>query len=320
MKQIYLALLGILVLPLTAFANAELVQIVSFGWNEVTEQLEVLSFGSGTAIAKDLVITNKHVVKIGTQTADFLLLCPGQSQESRAVECTVAAGVSVLHNTLDVALVRTLDASVYLPSARPSTVIRSKDEIVRVVGFPIPDVNSAQGFGGTKTVEAFEAWQKNPSVGLNVKGDSPTTTRGKVIARYMVEGTGGLYTKTDAKVNFGNSGGAAFDQFGAYIGIPTLKDSAGNSYILEYAQLHQWVQERSNRNARVHKDAHTYYQSLVGTKSKTLTASSSGANISSRSRYLQQLAAKRRASGSSSGSYRTTTTRTYGSPYSRYRR
>ena len=81
---------------------------------------------------------------------------------------------------------------------------------MRVVGFPVPDDSSAQNFGNTKTLAAFEAWQEDPAKGLDFKGDSPTTTRGKVLARFKLQNTGELFTQTDARVNFGNSGGGGF--------------------------------------------------------------------------------------------------------------
>ena len=208
-KYLYIAFMA-LGLPLTSFANAELMQIVAFSWDETNEKLIPFSFGSGTAIANDLVITNKHVVEVGTQIADFVLLCPGQTQETSAVECNVAAGVSALHSQMDVALVRPLDPADFLLSVRVSNAIRSKDDIVRVVGFPVPDDSSAQNFGNTKTLAAFEAWQEDPAKGLDFKGDSPTTTRGKVLARFKLQNTGELFTQTDARVNFGNSGGGGF--------------------------------------------------------------------------------------------------------------
>ena len=272
-------------LPLTSFANAELVQIVSLAWDESTQKLTPFSFGSGTAIAKDLVITNKHVVKVGTQTADFLLLCPGQVRETKAVQCDVAAGVSALHPTMDLALVKTLNPEDFLLSTRPSSSIRSKDDVIRIVGFPVPDDSSAQNFGGTKTLEAFEAWQKNPELGLDFKGDTPTTTRGKVLARFLLENTGEFYTQTDALVNFGNSGGAAFDQFGDYIGIPTLKDSLGRSYILEYAQMDTWVKANSGDVARIEEAAYTYYKKLTTPTSEK--NSQPGVSVSDRLKIFQ---------------------------------
>lgn len=320
MKQIHIWALSLLILPLTSFANAELMQIVAFSWDKTNEKLTPFSFGSGTAIDNHLVLTNKHVVRVGTQTADFVLLCPAQTQQSRAVECNVAAGVSALHSQMDLALVRTLNTNDFLPSVRTSTATRSKDDIIRIVGFPVPDDSSAQNFGGTKTVEAFETWMANPEGGLDFKGDTPTTTRGKVLARYTLENTGEFYTQTDARVNFGNSGGAAFDQFGNYIGIPTLKDSLGRSYILEYGQMHEWVTERSGRPARVEEEAYEYYKNLVSPVAASTTPTTS--SLSARMRYFQLL--RQRQSGISSEnadnetSERRTTSRVYSSPYRGY--
>jgi len=311
-----------LCLPLCAFANAELVQIVAFSWDEQNEKLSPFSFGSGTAIDKDFVITNKHVVKVEGKTADFLLLCPAQAQETRSVKCNVAAGISAMHNTIDVALIKTLDPDDFLLSVRPSASIRSTDDVIRIVGFPVPDGSSAQNFGGTKTLEAFEAWQKDPTKGLNFKGDAPTTTRGKVLARYRLENTGELYTQTDARVNFGNSGGAAFDQFGSYIGIPTLKDSLGRSYILEYAQLDDWVRQYSNRKARVDNAAYSYYKKLVNIPSANVASAPTSNSVSARLRYYQSLREKTTMTSTSNSnsqtSERRTTSRRYSSPYSGY--
>ena len=117
-------------------------------------------------------------------------------------------------------------------------------------------------------------------------------------------------------MNFGNSGGAAFDQFGGYIGIPTLKDQAGNSFILEYAQIHDWVQERSDRKPRPNQAAYDYYQSLMNPQTTTQAATSE--ICSSRCQYFKALALKR--SNASSTSVRNSTSRDYSSIYSsRYR-
>lgn len=312
MKKLFCGLLLALIAPASAWANAELVQIVSFTWDEDKEVLQLVSLGSGTAIGKNLVITNKHVVEVNGGPADFLLLCPAQARESRSVKCTIPAGVTALHETLDAALVQTLDTKDFLPSVRTTTAVRSKDDVIRVVGFPVPDVNSAQNFGGTKTLKAFEAWQANPGSELIVSGDSPTTTRGRVKARYILQDTGATYTYTDAKVNFGNSGGAAFDQFGSYIGIPTLKDQAGNSFILEYAQMHDWVVRNGAESPQYKAEAYTYYQQASGQTQQR-------AAVSSRTRYYQQLRARQ---SSRNNSVRRTTSRRYVPSYysSRYRR
>lgn len=330
MKTKLLSLLALMLMPVTTWANAELMQIVALSWDESAQKLTPFSFGSGTAIAKDLVITNKHVVKVGTQTADFVLLCPGQTQESRAVECNVAAGVSALHPRMDLALIRTLNSRDFLLSVRTSTAIRRPGDVVRVVGFPVPDDSNIENFGSTRTLEAFEAWQENPEQGLDFKGDSPTTTRGNVLARGVLESTNENYTLTDARVNFGNSGGAAFDQFGEYIGIPTLKDSLGRSYILEYEQMHDWVTTRSDRPPRIEQAAYDYYKGLVQgavtsvrTNNATTSTSSTSSPMSSRMRYFQMLRERQASTASTEAQSRTserrTTSRRYSSPYSGYR-
>lgn len=263
MKKLLLTGLLCLFTPVISHANAELVQIVAFTWDDNSRTLNLLSLGSGTAIDKNLVITNKHIVKVGTDQADFILLCPAQSDVSKEVTCSIAAGISALHPDIDAALVRPLDDSVFLPSVRTSNLSRDVGDIIRIVGFPAPDAASTQNFGSDKTIEAFKRWEKNQEADFTIKGDSPTTTRGQVLARLQFLKDQAIYTKTDAKTNFGNSGGAAFNQFGEYIGIPTLGDSAGNSYILEYAQLQGWIEDKAQHTPQFASGANDYYETLT---------------------------------------------------------
>ncbi len=217
-----------------------LLQIAVFDWNTETKRLEVQSLGSGTAIKNNLILTNKHVVTLKDGTAaDFVLICPARSKSAHSVRCNIPAAVVSLHPKFDAALIRPISSDVYLPRVRAATQVGRAGEQVRVYGFPRP-ADGLQNFGGTRTMENIKKWQE---VGGEIegRGDALTITRGKVKIVAQRKDTGELYYLTDVKVNYGNSGGAAFDETGGFIGIPTLKDTESNALILTYPQLNEWV-------------------------------------------------------------------------------
>ncbi len=245
MKKILFLVLALGIFPFQVQAGTEIMQILVFDWDDSRKSLTLKSLGSGTAIDDDLVLTNKHVIEYeeGVQ-GDFLILCQAQERQTSNADCRISAGVVAVHPEFDVALVRSISSSVFLPKVKVSNALGYKGQNVRIVGFPAP-VEGVQNFGGQTASLAVETWLKSPEEGLSIKGDAPTTTRGTVMTRARVKETGEDLLYTNARVNFGNSGGAAFDQFGRYIGIPTFMDSDGNAFILEYKQLHSWVQENS---------------------------------------------------------------------------
>jgi len=282
MKKL-LFLVGIFLIT-PVFASVELVQIVSFSWDG--SKLESLSLGSGTAIGPDLILTNKHVVTEDDGTsAEFILICPAKTKSTRAVDCNVPAVVLALHPKFDAALIRTLDDDVYLPQVRLGTHLRSKNEWIRVQGFPVP-VEGLQNFGGNKTLENIRNWTKNGGV-LTTAGDKLTITRGQIKQLAQRKDTGEIYYLTDVKVNHGNSGGAAFDRNGDFIGIPTLRDLNFNAFVLAYPQLQEWVSENANTPAIVDQEILDFYKTKIKT-TKTISKVTTNTKSKNTSRAWQR--------------------------------
>lgn len=262
-KKLLIIIFGLLLCIPSTYASVESLQIVNFQWDTVNKKLVPFSFGSGTAIQKNLVLTNKHVVtKQGGKVADFLLLCQAQHKSTRGVVCDIPAGVVSIHDKFDAALIRTLDKNDFLPHVRTAYYRKGTGDGVRLEGFPLP-LGEYQNFGSSITKENILKWTKNGGV-LELGGDKLTITRGKVTMEGIFNATGGHYLFTNAKVNFGNSGGAAFDTFGNYIGIPTLKDKNYNAIILTYNQLRPWMAEVYKNSPVVPKEALEYYQEIAG--------------------------------------------------------
>jgi len=123
-------------------------------------------------------------------------------------------------------------------------------------------VKGFQNFGSRNTYERIKAWEKSGGT-LVVGGDKVTITRGKIQNIARRESTGGIYYVTDSKVNFGNSGGAAFDEKRMFIGIPALRDKEYNALILAYPQLHNWVQRNKRKVPVVSKDVLGFYETRL---------------------------------------------------------
>lgn len=280
-------LLTLLFLPTLALAKVELFQIVVFNWDTENESLQLVSLGSGTAVGSDLILTNKHVVQTGTnQFADLLLLCQAQAKAGDPVTCDIAAGVAAAHPDEDVALVKPI-ARNFFPQVRVSYQTKRTGDPVRVYGFPAPTENKL-GFGDTRTLAAFQAWAADPTQPLATVGDKLTVTRGETLSRLQNTDTGFTYTKTDAKVNFGNSGGAAFDEYGDYLGIVTYKDQQGNSIFLEYHQIDDWVSEYGQLKPNYEAAAYDFYQRMISGESqkKINPTPATGSSIQERLRAL----------------------------------
>ncbi len=252
-----------LVMWSSAWASPELVQIVTFGWEEDTRTLSAISLGSGTIIGPNLILTNKHVIlKDKTQPADFILLCLSGTKSTHPVSCNIPAGVTAVHEKLDAALIRPVGgARVYFSEIQNPVQRLEKNDRVRIEGFPIP-VKGITNFGGTQTIDNIKRWAKEGGE-LKTAGDALTITRGKVRGMGELRSTGGIYYMTDVKVNFGNSGGAAFDENRKFIGIPTLRDTSYNALILEYEQLKGWIQANKPKNPNVSEKLLRTYEAKV---------------------------------------------------------
>lgn len=262
-------LLLLLFLPTLALAKVEMFQIVVFDWDTDNQVLQLVSLGSGTAVGDDLILTNKHVVQTGVNKfADLLILCQAERRAGEKVQCEIAAGVVAVHPDEDVALVRPIDLA-FFPKVRVSYLTKRVGDPVRVFGFPVPN-QKKQGFGDNRTIEAFTAWAEDPSQPLQTTGDKLTVTRGQVQLRLQNTVTGFTYTKTNAKVDFGNSGGAAFDEYGDYLGIVTYKDQDGDSIFLEYHQIDEWVSEHAALKPNFEQVAYNFYKGIGTNKTNSI--------------------------------------------------
>ncbi len=255
-----------LILPLNLFAKEEVLQLVIFGWNENTQSLELKSLGSGTIVQKNIILTNKHVVQIGkNKSADFILLCKGTHKESVRVKCDIPAGVSAVHEKADVAIVKPIKSPFLLP-VKTSTTKRVYLERVKMIGFPTPQ--GLNGFGDTETLNSVKKWLGEENIPLEIKGDHQTITRGEIISKIKETNSGQIYYKTNAVVNFGNSGGGAFDQTGSYIGIPTLKDSNGNAFFLAFADINNWFKNNLGKKVEYSDEALDFYEDKISKTKK----------------------------------------------------
>jgi len=262
----FLLTLILIFLPLVSFAQQEVLQLVVFHWDKDNEKLQFVSLGSGTLVSKGIVLTNKHVVFTEDKKADFILLCRGGSKETSHVICDIPAGVSAVHKELDVAIVKPLK-DVFLLGVKTSTTPVRYLNVVRIVGYPTPEKEGNRtNFGDTKTKTYFEKWIKEGGEISNFKGDKQTITRGEITALVKTRKTNTIYVKTNAIVNFGNSGGGVFNDSGDYIGIPTFKDSEGNAYFLEFSKFRDWFRNNISQKAQFEEKAYKFYQSKVSKK------------------------------------------------------
>jgi len=129
---------------------------------------------------------------------------------------------SIANEELDVAILQIVDAfeGYQLPSRFPSiSVIGSSDAL---------NINDRVYVAGY------------PSYG----GNTITYTDGVVSGR-----VGDDLIKTSAKIDFGNSGGAVFNESGEYVGMPTLISEGGYEglgYIVGIDSVLEWIEEASN--------------------------------------------------------------------------
>ncbi len=259
MKKIFFIFLGFFVFSPAAFASVESTQIITFQWDKKIKRLKPVSTGSGTAIDRNLVLTNKHVVAVGeNDVADFILLCPAKQRSTRAVECNVPAVVISVHDKFDAALIKPISKKVFFPHVRLTNRIQKLGDRIRIEGFPVAAIQGLQNFGGNQTYQKVKEWVQKGGT-LKIGGDKLTITRGKITGAGTLKSTGGQYFLTNSKVNFGNSGGAAFNAFGEFIGIPTLRDKEFNALILKYDQLGQWVADNKDKNPEISPEVLTFY-------------------------------------------------------------
>lgn len=207
---------------------ASVVQVVSQNLTEGESGYEDIASGSGFFVDQGslTVMTNAHVVLQEDYTPyDRYVICLTQST-SAAPECTYTASLIIADDDSDLALLKLTgkdinDKNISLPSLSYATLADSSKlnigEEVNALGYP--------GIGG----------------------NTITLTKGSVSGFINANHNGKdtiIWIKTDTKFNPGNSGGAAFDQNGNIIGMPTQVqvgfDALGymrpSNYIKEWKQ------------------------------------------------------------------------------------
>ena len=231
--------------PALAASPDEIYQIISFQWDESDQKLTPFSIGSGTALHKIGLVTNRHVVYDMSQRkpVDLVLLCRADRSRTQRADCSIPGVVTAYHPQIDVALIQPVDRKPLIPSAAPETLKQKRGDQVRIYGFPY---SPEQGeFGDKNTLSTLKKWIKQGGKLSNL-GDKITITRGTIKTLYRDNFGNVAYYGTNAKGDFGSSGGGAFTHTGKYIGVPSYKDQHGNSILIAYSEIHEWLQKNKN--------------------------------------------------------------------------
>lgn len=258
-----------------------LYQVVTFNWNGEDKELDFVGTGSGTSIEVDAnnrlvdrdlrtgIITNKHVVTVGDEIVDFILLCPQKDMSVYLkVKCNVPAAVTAVHPELDLAIVKPLAKDFFLLPTRVIEYQSDMGSTVRLMGYPAPDESLAGG-GSDLVFSAFSEWDENGGI-LEVTGTNPTLTRGEIVDISNQQGTTrDVYYLTNAKGNFGLSGGGAFSTNGEYIGIPTAINQNNDTFVLAYILLEDWIKENISVSPTVPSYITDFYNSVTSGKTRT---------------------------------------------------
>lgn len=180
-----------------------------------------LIYGSGIMIDKDgIILTNYHVVEKTTKEPCLIGITNDISRGPDLLyyaDYKYANNVNKINSDLDIALlhiVKAVDNNVLpksfdaIPGIGDADKLRLNDKLY-IMGYP--------GFGG----------------------ETITFTEGIMSGRI-----GDNYIKTSAKIDSGNSGGAAFNEKGELIGIPTfLKQGTmeGLGYLTSINPVNEWI-------------------------------------------------------------------------------
>lgn len=174
---------------------------------------EMFSLGSGTVMNESgLILTNEHVVAgesrngyMNDEALAFIAVAPADLRGEAVIKYFGVVAKS--DADIDLALVQILglvdDPEAPLPEnlGLPAMELGNSDDLM------IGDEVNMFGYPG-------------------LGGNTPTYTKGTV-SGFLDEDRNGIYEwiKTDAELNYGNSGGLATNEQGAFVGVP----SAGNT-------------------------------------------------------------------------------------------
>ena len=188
-----------------------------------------ISSGSGVVINSDgLVLTNYHVVSeessfnsdLEEDVAYQICLTFDENEEP---DCSYLASLVSSDKEKDLALLKINNIDGISSNSNFSYLNISYDNIdtggdLKVLGYP--------GTGG----------------------DTITVTEGVITGREFKYNMNWL--KTDADISFGNSGGAAIDEEGSLIGIPTQSHSSmlgSTGYLLEISSVEDWIETNKSK-------------------------------------------------------------------------
>lgn len=194
---VLMVLITFLVIPIFTFAITDN-QIKSMVQIVCPTNLGYSSAGSGTIIREDgIILTNKHVI------------------EDVSGACQIGIASS------------TLQAPAFLYTA--DIVSKSKDYDIAILAIR----EKKSGFPYVDFYNSYSASRRNPALGEEIEilgypgigGSTITLTKGYVVGQENIKSDLNdipyWYTKTDALIAHGNSGGAAFYKDGMFAGIPT---------------------------------------------------------------------------------------------------
>jgi serine protease Do len=208
----------------------------------IDPETKTTSDGSATFISADgYLLTNYHVIKPALEHAEHVpLLCLTLDARKPPTCISALLNVAAFHETTDLAL-------------------------LKVKSVPVQGVDGLMDFdeflkGGEITVNHVRldrtAKEENINLGEEVQilgyplvgGRSITYTRGVVSGFERAENAGDFVPwliKTDAKLNPGSSGGAAFNEQNDFVGVPVLvRGGLGNlGYIISLPVVNSFLDD-----------------------------------------------------------------------------
>jgi len=245
-----------------AFAATEIVRVISFEWDQAKKKLIPMSVGSGTTIAKSLILTNAHVVQNqNQQRADFILLCPSSFRNMRTMSCNVPAAVTAIHPLFDAALVRPTEHEIFFPEILWTDMEPAKKTQIQIHGFPVI-LDPIKNSGDSTIFDAILRWLKHGGV-LKIQNDTVEITRGKIKKIGVRQKSGAKFFLASARSEPGISGGGVFDRSRNFIGIPTMRNQAGETMILDFSQLVDWIFQNQNLKPIIARAPQKFYETRL---------------------------------------------------------
>ncbi len=192
--------------------------------------LSHFSSGSGVIIDSDgLVLTNHHVVSRESRfdsdlERDVAYQVCLTKEKNETPDCIYSASLVAFDSDKDLALLQIegvdgLESQKEFPYIKTTYDEVDVEEEIRVLGYP------------------------------EIGGGTITITQGSVSGKENRDGLDWL--KTDADISFGNSGGAAVNNDGELVGVPTQSHAsllASTGYLLEVSAIEDWIESNKNND------------------------------------------------------------------------